>query len=420
MSEHEHDRAGHGGPEFTAAVVTVSDGVSEGVREDRSGPAVAALLRRAGFSVSRREVVADDRDSIGALLRELCDSDISLVLTTGGTGFGPRDVTPEATRDVVERDAPGLAERMRAAGAASTPLAALSRAVAGSRGSTLVVNLPGSERGAVESLRAILGPLPHALRLLAGDRVHGAADAAPDPAPVAPAPDAGPRLVATAVKIHGTPPCRLGQRIILTEHGALEGTLGCAEFDDAAAADAPEILGSGEPAVRTYEHDLGAIDVFFEPPPARPALVILSATPVGTTVARWARDLGFDVTVVEPREDRARGAAGARTATSIEGVSLDANTSVVSTDHDAPGLAETLAVVLRSPARFVGVMGSRRHVGPHVERLREMGFGDEDLARVRTPTGLDLGGLSAEEIALSILAAVVADRHGAGGGWLDR
>src|SRR5438067_13188612 len=149
-----------------AAVVTASDGVAQGVRDDASGQAVASLLEAEGFDVARREVVPDERDRISALLRELAELGLGLVVTTGGTGLGPRDVTPEATRDVIEREAPGLAEAMRAAGRAPTPMAALSREVAGTMGSTLIVNLPGSEKGATESLTAILPVLPHALELL--------------------------------------------------------------------------------------------------------------------------------------------------------------------------------------------------------------------------------------------------------------
>src|SRR6266567_5984902 len=143
---------GGGGSARTAAVVTVSDGVSSGARDDASGRALAALLAENGFDVTRREVVPDERDHIEDLLVELTSSGIALAITTGGTGLGPRDVTPEATAAVIDREAPGLAEAMRAAGRASTPFAALSREVAGARGSTLIVNLPGSAKGASESL----------------------------------------------------------------------------------------------------------------------------------------------------------------------------------------------------------------------------------------------------------------------------
>jgi molybdopterin adenylyltransferase len=153
-------------------VVTASDGVHHGTREDASGAAVEALLVSAGFHVTRA-VVPDDRGTIAALLRQLADVEHrALVVVTGGTGFGPRDVTPEATRDVIEREAPGLAEAMRAAGRSVTPRADLSRGVCGVRGATLIVDLPGSPKGATESLSAVIGLLPHALDLIGGDTEH--------------------------------------------------------------------------------------------------------------------------------------------------------------------------------------------------------------------------------------------------------
>lgn len=157
----------------TAAVVTASDGIASGHREDTSGTAVADLLRQHGFEVQRREVVPDDRSRIAALLAAIADEDrVAVIAITGGTGFGPRDVTPEATDDVCHRDAPGLAEAMRATGRASTPMADLSRGRCGIRGQTLIVDLPGSPRGATESLAAIVELLPHATDLLAGDTRH--------------------------------------------------------------------------------------------------------------------------------------------------------------------------------------------------------------------------------------------------------
>jgi molybdenum cofactor synthesis domain-containing protein len=137
-----------------------------------SGQSVAAMLTAAGFSVERA-VVPDDRVAIAALLVELADHGRrALVAVTGGTGLGPRDVTPEATRDVIEREVPGFAEAMRAAGRAVTPRADLSRGVCGVRGTTLIVDLPGSPKGATESLAAVIDLLPHALDLIGGDTEH--------------------------------------------------------------------------------------------------------------------------------------------------------------------------------------------------------------------------------------------------------
>lgn len=153
-----------------AAVITVSDGVSAGVREDGSGQVLEDILSGSGFDVTRH-LVPDELDRIASLIRST-SVDAELVVTTGGTGFGVRDVTPEATKQVIEREAPGLVHAMIAAGLRSTPMAALTRAVAGTVGNSLVVNVPGSPKGAAESLEAIIDLIPHALQLLSGDNRH--------------------------------------------------------------------------------------------------------------------------------------------------------------------------------------------------------------------------------------------------------
>ena len=155
--------------EHEAVVVTCSNRSAAGERDDTSGPALVDRLQDAGLDVAPEAVVvADDEEAIAALLARLADEGHRLVLTTGGTGLTPTDVTPAATRRVIEREAPGLAELMRSAGMASTPMAALSRGVVGTRGSTLIANLPGSPKGATESLEALLPVIRHALDQLAG------------------------------------------------------------------------------------------------------------------------------------------------------------------------------------------------------------------------------------------------------------
>lgn len=155
---------------FAAVVITVSDGVHAGDREDLSGDALETLLAERGCLVSRR-LVPDEAEEIAEAIEDAARQS-RLVLTTGGTGLGPRDVTPEATGRVLEREAPGLVQAMVAKGMESTPMAALTRARAGSIGDALVLNLPGSPSGATESLEAVVDLLPHALRLLAGDTRH--------------------------------------------------------------------------------------------------------------------------------------------------------------------------------------------------------------------------------------------------------
>jgi molybdenum cofactor synthesis domain-containing protein len=158
-------------PELTAAVVTVSDSSSRGERADLGGPAVADVLEKKNFRVVSREIVPDEEAAIREILVRL-SAQVRFVVTTGGTGIAKRDVTPEATRAVCDRLLEGIAERMRAEGAKSTKFAVLSRAVCGVRGQSLILNLPGKPKGAVESLEAVIDVVPHALQILAGDTKH--------------------------------------------------------------------------------------------------------------------------------------------------------------------------------------------------------------------------------------------------------
>ncbi len=151
-------------------ILTLSDRSARGERDDLSGPALALRIGREGWSLVRKSILPDDESAIRETLSAWADAgDLDLILTTGGSGFAPRDVTPEATRAVIEREAPGLAEAMRAASLKITPHAMLSRSVAGIRKRTIIVNLPGSPKGAVENLEAVISVLPHAVQLLQDD-----------------------------------------------------------------------------------------------------------------------------------------------------------------------------------------------------------------------------------------------------------
>ncbi|ABF43649.1 molybdopterin adenylyltransferase [Candidatus Koribacter versatilis Ellin345] len=157
----------------TASVITVSDRSFRREREDLSGPAVAQMLRDAGFTIKSTQVLPDDQKQISSALRLCADRDhVSLAVTTGGTGVAKRDLTPEATMAICDKIIPGVAEVMRSEGLKKTPMSPLSRAVCGIRGSTLILNLPGSPSGAVESLSAVMPLLQHAIELLAGNTEH--------------------------------------------------------------------------------------------------------------------------------------------------------------------------------------------------------------------------------------------------------
>jgi len=210
--------------------------------------------------------------------------------------------------------------------------------------------------------------------------------------------EAGEELVlATVVRLDGEPPSRTGEKILLDRTAALAGTLGCSEFDAAARADAASILESGRPELRTYDHDLGSIEVYLEPYAAVPLLLVFGRTPVAEALVRWARELGFRPATELPEE-------------------VPTGAYAVHTDHDDPDLADQLERVLRRQPRFVGVMGSRRHTSHHLAELRRRGVAVDSI---RSPVGLEIGARSAAEIALSILAGLVAARSGAKVGWKD-
>ena len=154
----DHDTSG-----LYAKVLTVSDGVIHGTREDKSGVALVELLTANGYDIAEQRVVADGVDNVAPALIEMAEDFNGLVVSTGGTGFGPRDLTPEATRTVLEREAPGISEAMRLV----NPLGRLSRAVAGTRGTALIINAPGSPKGAVETVEAVIDVIPHVIRLMA-------------------------------------------------------------------------------------------------------------------------------------------------------------------------------------------------------------------------------------------------------------
>jgi molybdenum cofactor synthesis domain-containing protein len=163
MANHEHSPdSNHDAPPLSAKVLTVSDGVHHGTRHDASGDALAERLAEDGWTVTERAVSEDGEEAVSAALAQLIEGFHGLVVTTGGTGFGPRDLTPEGTRRLLDREAPGLAEAMRLV----SPFGRLSRAVAGTADGALIVNTPGSVRGCIETLEAVLDVLPHAVRLM--------------------------------------------------------------------------------------------------------------------------------------------------------------------------------------------------------------------------------------------------------------
>ncbi|TMF69153.1 MAG: hypothetical protein E6I13_09260 [Chloroflexi bacterium] len=213
-------------------------------------------------------------------------------------------------------------------------------------------------------------------------------------------------VLATVIKLDGEPPSQPGAKLLMTRNAPLAGTLGCSEFDSAALADSAAIATSGAPQVRTYRHDLGSIDVYVEPYIAAPTLVVFAATPVAQALLRWAPDVGFRPVMAARAADLP--------------ADIDGELFVVHTNHDADDLVQALEAVLPRNPRFIGLVGSRRHTGHHLEALRAKGVAEEVIARIQSPVGLDIGARTPAEIALSILAGLVAVRRGGGGGWKSK
>ena len=226
-------------------------------------------------------------------------------------------------------------------------------------------------------------------------------------------------MLATVIKVDGEPPSHPGAKLLLSRTATLSGTLGCSEFDSAALADAPETAAAGRPVLRTYRHDLGSIEVYLEPHVAAPTLVVFAATPVASALLRWAPDLGFRTVLVETRPDRLKGGSWPDCITSLGDLAamLGSEVYAVHTDHDAEDLVAALETLLPAEPKFIGLVGSRRHTGHHLEALRAKGVPEDVIARIQSPVGLDLGAVTPTEIALSILAGLVAVRRRGSGGW---
>jgi xanthine dehydrogenase accessory factor len=226
-------------------------------------------------------------------------------------------------------------------------------------------------------------------------------------------------VLATVIKLDGEPPSRAGAKLLLSRTSTLAGTLGCSEFDAAALADADQVASAGAPVLRTYRHDLGSIEVYLEPHAPAPTLVVFAATPIARSLLQWAPELGFRAILVETRAERLKGADWPAAIGSLQELprALGAEIYAIHTDHDAEDLVEALDTILPANPRFIGLVGSRRHTGHHLEALRAQGLSEEVIARIQSPVGLDIGARTPQEIALSILAGLVAVRRGAGGGW---
>jgi len=210
-------------------------------------------------------------------------------------------------------------------------------------------------------------------------------------------------VLATVIKLDGEPPSRSGAKLLMAGRAGIAGTLGCSEFDTAALEDAAAVARGGTPQLRTYRHDLGSIDVYLEPYASAPMLLVFADTPVARALIRVSGEVGFRPTLVASLADLPAPVAG--------------ELYVVHTNHDAEDLVDALDAVLPRDPKFIGLVGSRRHTGHHLEALRAKGVPEDVIARIQSPVGLDIGARTAPEIALSIVAGLVAARHGARGGW---
>jgi xanthine dehydrogenase accessory factor len=226
-------------------------------------------------------------------------------------------------------------------------------------------------------------------------------------------------VLATVIKLDGEPPSKPGAKLLLSRTAMLAGTLGCSEFDSAAMSDAGAIAEGGAPVLRSYKHELGSIEVYVEPHAPAPTLVVFAATPVARSLLRWAPEVGFRPILVETRPERLEGADWPEVVGSLDDLAAlkGADVYAVHTDHDAEDLVQALEALLPHEPRFIGLVGSRRHTGHHLEALRAKGVPEEVIARIQSPVGLDLGSTTPGEIALSILAGLVAVRRGGRGGW---
>jgi xanthine dehydrogenase accessory factor len=229
-------------------------------------------------------------------------------------------------------------------------------------------------------------------------------------------------VLATVIRLDGEPPSRPGAKLLMSRTAALAGTLGCSEFDSAALEEAPRVANEGRPQLRTYQHDLGSIEAYLEPHAPVPTLVVFGATPVARAILDWAPDLGFRTVFVETRPERMRDQRWPPAVSSLQDLEplLGREIYVVHTDHDAPDIVQALEALVPHQPRFIGLVGSRRHTGHHLQALRAQGVAEELIAGIQTPVGLDLGAVTPAEIALSILAGLVARRRGREGGWLER